>query len=575
MKHLVLPPLLQICYSLLAIIGLAPSVSAKDLAPYGYDRLFSPAHLVKIELEIDKDDWDTLRVQRRSLLKTLRTDVPPSKQEKQFDYFPAELSIDGVAVGRVAVRKKGFIGSMDERRPSLKIKLARFDKKKCFASVDTLTLNNNKQDPSDINQVIGYQLFRKAGLPASKCNFATVTVNGEPLGIYCNIESPDPRFAERHLGTDKGALYEGTIADFTSQGLIRFERKYGKKKHDDKLKEIAEALMETDDDQMLKKLGKVVDLNEFYRFWAMEVLIGHWDGYVSNKNNYLLYYHPDRKKIGFIPWGMDQLAEDNNPFWGRGFTPPKSVKADGALARRLYQAKEAREKYFAALRDHLATVWNEDEITSQVAQLEKLIAPHRKHSGERRRQSGQPFDKFALERRAEIESEMDAGFPEWTLGVRDMPGHAEKRGECTLTFDFMMLELEEGQSEFTDATGSAKGELTVGNERSLFSNSALAIRKNRGWGGASYTLQISSPAPSDAATIELTFPSGPFRPNSPVAVDVFASPASGRLLPRSGNVSQEETAGMMTGILKLTEFGKEPGDRVTGTLEAEFYQFIN
>ncbi len=576
-KHCIPTSLLQICYGITALIVFTSTSVAKDFAPYGYDRVFSPAHLLKVELTIDEKDWDKLRFQRRSLLKTLRTDVPPSKQEKQFDYFPAELKIDGVEVGRVAVRKKGFIGSMDETRPSLKIKLARYDKKKTFASLDTLTLNNNKQDPTDINQVIGYQLFRKAGLAASHCNFATVSVNGTPLGIYCNIESPNGDFAKRHLGTDKGALYEGTIADFNSRGLIRFERKYGKKKHDEKLEDIADALEETDDDKMLRKLGKIIDLDEFYRYWAMEVLIGHWDGYVSNKNNYLVYYHPDRERMGFIPWGMDQLAEDNNQFWGRGFKPPKSVKADGAVARRIYQSSEGKERYFAALRGHLDSIWNEEEILNQIDQLEKLIAPYQDQSGKRYRQTGKHFGEFVKTRREEIETELENGYPEWTLGVRDMPGEAEKRGECTLHFEFTMIEIDDDQKQFMNASGSSEAELVTDKGSVRFSDDEIAVRKNQGWGGGSYTLQISRPGDKtgEPSTIELTFPAGRIRTKRPIAVDVFASPASGRLLNREGNVGEEGTAGMMTGILTLQEFGKEPGDTVSGTLIGEFYQFLN
>ena len=47
-----------------------------------------------------------------------------------------------------------------------------------FAGVDTLTLNNNNQDGSRVHQLVGYQFFRAAGLPASHCNLALVSVNG-------------------------------------------------------------------------------------------------------------------------------------------------------------------------------------------------------------------------------------------------------------------------------------------------------------------------------------------------------------------------------------------------------------
>src|SRR6186713_2713678 len=124
---------------LLSLIAVPPLL-AKDLAPYNFDRFFDPARLVRIDLRIATNDWDALRVQERSLIKTMRTDLPPAERDKFFDEFRAELAIDGTPVGPVSVRKKGFVGSLTPERPSLKIKLNRYDKKKMFAGLEMLTL---------------------------------------------------------------------------------------------------------------------------------------------------------------------------------------------------------------------------------------------------------------------------------------------------------------------------------------------------------------------------------------------------------------------------------------------------
>ncbi len=565
--------MLQLRYVLaIALFGLG-AAQAKDFAPYSHEEFFDHTRLVRVELTVKPADWDTLRFQHRSLLKTLRTDVPPTEQEKQFDYFPADLTIDGKAIGKVAIRKKGFVGSMDDRRPSLKIKLDRYDSKKKYADLDTLTLNNNKQDPTDINQVIGYQVFRDAGLPAPMCNFATVTVNGEHLGVYCNLESPDKRFLKRTLDDDKGAFYEGTIADFDDLGLIRFERKFGKKKRDKKLAAIAEAL-KLEDDEMFEALDEVLDLKQFYRFWAMECLLGHWDGYVSNKNNYFVYYHSDQKRVLFLPWGMDQLAEDNNMFWGPQFKPPKSVKADGAIARRLYQTETGKKHYFAALEDLLDTVWNEEQLIARVKELEALIAPHQEHTGQRWRQTGKPMAEFIAERRSQIEAELETGYPEWTLGEREMPPRVSKVGSCEVTFTFTMVEIPKDNREFHETEGSATVSLQLGEDEIQF-NSPVTIRKNPGWRGSSYSLQFSAPEATESGrhTLEVTFPSGGTGTERPVRVDVFASPGNARLLAQAGNVGEEGTRGSLNGKLSFTQYTTEAGETLSGTLSGDMYQF--
>ena len=58
------------------------------------------------------------------------------------------------------------------------------------------------------------QIFADAGLPVPRCNFATVAVNGEDLGLYVHIESVKDAFVERNFSDASGNLYEGTLSDF-------------------------------------------------------------------------------------------------------------------------------------------------------------------------------------------------------------------------------------------------------------------------------------------------------------------------------------------------------------------------
>ena len=46
------------------------------------------------------------------------------------------------------------------------------------------------------------------------------------------------------------------------------------------------------------------------------MLVGHWDGYAGDRNNYHFYREPDGPFV-FIPWGTDDtfhLKDDPNPF---------------------------------------------------------------------------------------------------------------------------------------------------------------------------------------------------------------------------------------------------------------------
>jgi len=563
---------ISLFFTSVACLLLAAVARAEDLAPYSFDHFFDTSRLVKIDLKVEPADWDKVRVQHRSLVKTLRTDIPPSEQKKPFSYVSANLTIDGTDIGRVAIRKKGFVGSLDYDRPSLKIQIDQYEKKKMFAGVDTLTLNNNKQDGSRVHQLVGYQFFRAAGLPASHCNLALVSVNGKSLGVYSNVESLDKHYFRRAFKSAKGTLYEGTVCDFHVHSLVRFERKFGSKKAIASIKNASMAL-DSDDRSILDKLGRHLDLDQFYRYWAAEVLVGHWDGYVSNKNNYFVYFDSKSERLHFLPWGLDQLATDSNMFWRQGFDPPKSIKADAAIPRRLYKNPEARKKYFAAMRSLLDEVWDEKKLVTQIDNLQAMINPHRIEKSFWSRRHASTFQKFISRRRAEILDEIaDGKFPQWTLESREMMGEIVKVADSNSTFSFEMTDAKKGGRGFVTAKGTGQVDMKYGNKAVIFGSPAYGLRQN---GRRSVTLRIhrENAADGEPEAVEVTFPRPRLtaeRPEASYRIDVFASPAQGDLFVSNSR----EPLGRLAGNVVLTRFGTDPGDIIEGRLESEVFRFL-
>ena len=72
--------------------------------------------------------------------------------DSPYTYVEATVSIDGVVFPRVGVRKKGFLGSLNSNRPSLKVKLNHVHKTGQIDGLTNLTFNNNQQDVSLISQ---------------------------------------------------------------------------------------------------------------------------------------------------------------------------------------------------------------------------------------------------------------------------------------------------------------------------------------------------------------------------------------------------------------------------------------
>ncbi len=405
-----------------------------DAGPGAVDdsALFDRDHLVEVEIEMDAADWDALRAETRSLLDILGGDCLAQPFESPFTYYRADLTVDGDSYPQVGVRKKGFLGSLSETKPSLKVKLDEYVDGQEILGLDKLTFNNSQQDGSYLHQCLAYDLFRSAGVPASRCNFAHVTVNGDDLGLFVHVESLDKEFLEKNFDDPEGKFYEGTLSDFRPEFTGTFDLKTEDVTDDrSHIDALTDALADPDDSGLIERLEPLVDLDAYYTFWAMEVLTRHWDGYASNTNNFYLYDDPDSGRFQFVPWGVDGTFTAN-PLLPNGESPPVSVFATGVLARRLYMHPDGQADYVARLESLLTSVWDEDEIIASLERYDDVIWPL--VGGAEHTTATDELKSTIRGQRAAIEGELAGGPPEWTAELRD-PLCLAKIGTVDVSFD--------------------------------------------------------------------------------------------------------------------------------------------
>jgi hypothetical protein len=328
------------------------------------DQLYDKNHLLTIEIEMDANDYDTLRVGGRSLPAVF----VGCFQDPDYRHFNATVTVDGQKFHDVDIRKKGFLGSLSAARPSFKLDFNEYVKGRAIKDMTSMTLNNNRQDPGNTHQCITYDLFRQAGLIAPRCNFAHVFVNGEDLGIYTNVEAVNKSFLKRNFLNADGNLYEAQIADFGFYSQERYLLKNNINQNDRfDLIGVVNAL-EQPNNTLPQALDKVVDLDYYIRFWAMEILTGHWDGANGNRNNHFIYNNPGSSKFYFIPWGADAAMEGfhtlNNaagPIYQQNF-----------ISSRLYAIDEYRNVLHQRLMDFADRYWDEEALLLEVGRIQTL-----------------------------------------------------------------------------------------------------------------------------------------------------------------------------------------------------------
>ena len=345
---------------------------AKELT---LDDAFPADRVLDVQITIDEKDWDTIRYQSRNFFEALQESRKYGPTDSPYTYVEASVSIDGVEFPQVGIRKKGFLGSLNSNRPSLKIKLNHVDKKGQIGGATNLSFNNNQQDISLISQFMGYALFNAAGSPAPRCAYAKLTVNGTSLGIYSHVERIHRPLLKRAFDNDNGTLYEGQVVGFFPGWEGSFEHKLGKDKLGrKKIKELIEVL-EGEDENIEQAIGRLVDLDSFYTFWAMEGLLSFWDGYSGNKNNFFIYLNLETDKFHFIPWGADCMFERYSPIRNDRYDP-LSVKKQGLIAHRLYQLESGRQRYRQTLRNIMEQHWDEEALLMETKRIEALVKPH-------------------------------------------------------------------------------------------------------------------------------------------------------------------------------------------------------
>ena len=368
-----------------------------------------------------------------------------------YTYFPADVRVDGFEVLNVGIRKKGFVGSTlggSEERPSLKIKSNAFVDGQLIGDIEKITLNNNLTDPTRMRTCLTYYVFREAGYPASNCNLANVMVNGQSLGAYTHVEHVKDDFLMREFGNDDGSLYEITIVDFTdghlADGIGRWEPKTAATSLDNTLlMGVAEALL-VDDSELEEALAAVIDLDMFIRFWALETLLGHADGYTANSNNSFVYFDPERDdRAVFIPWGPDdamqgnELTADTSPAGEEeeDFLAEDNYFVNGAISRRISRHPDLSQQYFDELEWLLESVWNEQDLlevqsqfTAQIQQVEANTEVFQTETA--------ALEEWILQRRSTIEQYIESGGVEGETGeiscYEDLEG-MDEAGELVTT----------------------------------------------------------------------------------------------------------------------------------------------
>ncbi|MBZ3935618.1 CotH kinase family protein [Methanimicrococcus blatticola] len=160
------------------------------------DKIFNQSMITSISIDMSEENW-------MALLENPLTE----------EFYMANVTINGETFYSVGIRTKGMtslsqVASSDSDRYSFKLKADTYIDGQTFFGLEEFVINNMYQDPSYMKEYLAYDMMTYMGVASPLFNFADITMNGEPWGLYLAIEVMEEDFAMRVYGSDFGQLYK-------------------------------------------------------------------------------------------------------------------------------------------------------------------------------------------------------------------------------------------------------------------------------------------------------------------------------------------------------------------------------
>jgi hypothetical protein len=288
----------------------------------GSEDVFNPKNIAEVWLEIPTSSWTPID-------DVALAGCGPHPRS----YHPGVIKIGGIEFPGSGLRAKGGCGSSREldEKTAFKAHLSWDDPAvsgcpsiRTYKGLKKFTFNNQVEDASFTHERIGYDFFQKLGVPVPRVAPVRLYVNQQLWGLYLNVETIDRHFLARHFDNKNGMLYEADYGCDIGEEEC-FEAKFDTGDCDEPfvgdptdmtpLQGLNARLAKMRGDDFYPAIDKIIDFNAYLTTWAASIIMGYWDGYPNDPNNYRIYHDPSNDRWTLIPTGIDQLFEENvDPF---------------------------------------------------------------------------------------------------------------------------------------------------------------------------------------------------------------------------------------------------------------------
>ena len=409
------------------VVGARDAAAQEATGPLTSESLFGLDRVIDVELHITAEEWQKLQPPKGTRLDdaaigrafgdligdAIRGGNFRSEKSTRpglagylgvdHQYGRADVTIDGETMQGVGLRYKGngtFVVGHKTGKYSFKIDFNEYREDASFRGLRKLNLNNQATDPSMMREALSYELFREAGISCSRVSFARVslTVPGakerEAKGLYTIVEQVDKRFLKDRFGEADGLLLKPStfgVFRYLGEDWKEYEVAYIPKTtptepQQQRVIAFAKLLHQGDEAEFEATLEEYLDVDQFLRFLAINVLLSNLDSFLGGAQNYYVYLDTKSNRFRFLPWDMDisfgAFGMQGTPSSRRNLSIDHPQTSENRLIERVLDIARHKQTYHDYLSQYLDTVFGEEKLGRQIDQVAATLRPLMDGNGE-------------------------------------------------------------------------------------------------------------------------------------------------------------------------------------------------
>jgi len=348
------------------------------------DDVFGTNQILTVELSFSQTGfWDSL-VANYSTETYMKADIAITDLEGIHNYEDIGIRLKG----------NSSYGHPGEKK-SFKIDFNRYVDSMDYDKMEKLNFGNCFKDPTFMREKIVFDLSREAGVPAPRCIFANVYMNGTFWGFYDVVEQIDDDFLNTQFDNSSENLFKagaafdiGTYAAdlmYYGNDTASYEARYSLENNATEndwtdLIKLTNFINNASDAIFSDSLQYYFNLPTLMKSLATDNLFANLDAYTNSARNYYIYHNPVNGLWEWIKWDCNEAfgSYSGGGMGGGGITDMTNLEIDYyAIARPLLErivtitaTRESYDYYYCVMKNNYFT---STYIDAKVDELYTLI----------------------------------------------------------------------------------------------------------------------------------------------------------------------------------------------------------